>query len=211
MLKQTELDFNSSFFNTIEVEGEHEITSIEYNEEIASIYKEYFPNDKLIVTDAHQYLLDHFKEFDFIWSSPPCPTHSILNTTMVGLGQAVKYPDMQLYQQIILLNNWFSGKFCVENVIPYYEPLIKPSVKLQRHLFWTNFYVKPIDMGKTGIILEQSKLFAYGFDITKKKIKHNKAKIIRNLCNLQIGEYILNEAQGIIRKENTHQIKLELI
>ena len=41
------------------------------NEKIAKIYKYNFPNDNIIVTDAHEYLLNHFKEFDFIWSSPP--------------------------------------------------------------------------------------------------------------------------------------------
>lgn len=49
----------------------HEITAVEYKPEIAKIYQDHFPNDTVIVTDAHQYLLDHFDEFDFIWSSPP--------------------------------------------------------------------------------------------------------------------------------------------
>ena len=38
----------------------HEITAIEFNPEIAKIYQDFFPNDKVIVTDAHQYLLEHF-------------------------------------------------------------------------------------------------------------------------------------------------------
>lgn len=50
---------------------EHEITAVEYDPKIAEIYQKFFPNDKVIVTDAHQYLLEHFQEFDFIWSSPP--------------------------------------------------------------------------------------------------------------------------------------------
>ena len=57
---------------------EHEITAIENVPEIAKIYQDFFPNDKVIITNAHQYLLEHFKEFDFIWSSPPCPSHSRL-------------------------------------------------------------------------------------------------------------------------------------
>ena len=55
---------------------EHEITAVEYDPKIAAIYCDFFPNDKVIVTDAHQYLLEHCWEFDFVWSSPPCPTHS---------------------------------------------------------------------------------------------------------------------------------------
>ena len=31
---------------------------------------------------------------------------------------------MKLYEEIIFLDNYFKGKYVVENVIPYYEPLI---------------------------------------------------------------------------------------
>lgn len=58
-----------------------EVTAIEYNQEIATLYKTYFPNDTVIVTDAHKYLLDHLMDgWDFIWASPPCPSHSRINT-----------------------------------------------------------------------------------------------------------------------------------
>ena len=66
---------------------EHEITAVEYDEATAEVYTQYFPNDNMIVTDAHEYLLNHYKEYDFIWSSPPCPTHSILNMTKNGKGK----------------------------------------------------------------------------------------------------------------------------
>ena len=115
---------------------QHEITSVEHDPELARLYHKRFPNDEIIVGDAHQYLLDHMREFDFIWSSPPCPSHSRL--VMPRAGSKLQYPDMKLYQEIILLQNFFKGKFCVENVIPYYEPLI-PAKKRGKHLFWTNF------------------------------------------------------------------------
>ena len=51
--------------------GDHKVTAIEINEDRAKIYQDFFPNDNVVVGDAHQYLLDHYKEFDFIWSSPP--------------------------------------------------------------------------------------------------------------------------------------------
>ena len=57
---------------------EHEITAVEINPKIAECYKKLFPNDNVIVGDAHEYLRQHFREFDFIWASPPCPTHSVL-------------------------------------------------------------------------------------------------------------------------------------
>ena len=55
---------------------EHDITAVELDESIAKIYQDFFPNDTILIEDAHDYLLQNFKEFDFIWSSPPCPTHS---------------------------------------------------------------------------------------------------------------------------------------
>ena len=63
-----------------------EVTAVELDPEIAALYKKRFPNDIVIIADAHQYLLDHYKKFDFIWSSPPCPTHSKLNMINRGLG-----------------------------------------------------------------------------------------------------------------------------
>ncbi|HEC40865.1 MAG TPA: DNA cytosine methyltransferase, partial [bacterium] len=64
----------------------HEIIAIEIDPKIAAIYQDLFPNDKVIIADAHQYLLEHFKEFDFIWSSPPCPSHSRTNTFLHAQG-----------------------------------------------------------------------------------------------------------------------------
>jgi len=45
---------------------------------------------------------------------------------------------MSLYAEILLLKHYFKGQYVVENVIPYYEPLI-PAIKRGRHLYWTNF------------------------------------------------------------------------
>lgn len=122
--------------------NEHDITAIEYDAATADVYKAYFPNDTVIITDAHEYLLEHYKEFDFIWSSPPCPTHSDIRRCGVHAGQyAALYPQMELYQEIILLQNFApkKQKWIVENVVPYYNPLIPPTKKLHRHLYWCNF------------------------------------------------------------------------
>tara|TARA_Y100000361_G_C11084222_1_gene302795 strand:+ start:343 stop:804 length:462 start_codon:yes stop_codon:yes gene_type:complete len=113
------------------------VTAVEWDEELAKLYQERFPNDKVIVADAHQYLLDHYKEFDFIWSSPPCPTHSRSRYARRSTTSP-KFPDLKLYEEIIFLDNWVEGKYVVENVIPYYTPLIHAK-KRGRHLYWTNF------------------------------------------------------------------------
>ena len=89
-----------------------EVTAVELDQELARLYQERFPNDKVIVADAHQYLLDHYKEFDFIWSSPPCPTHSRLvqsNKNKIKM----KYPDMKLYEEILFLKHLYNGKFVI--------------------------------------------------------------------------------------------------
>ena len=123
-----------------------EVTAIEFNENIAKIYNELFPNDIVIVTDAHKYLEEHYKEYDFIWSSPPCPSHSCIrkigcNPKKNGLpSHKPIYPDMKLYEEIIFLQGYVHDektKWVIENVMPYYEPLIEAK-KLDRHLFWSN-------------------------------------------------------------------------
>ena len=117
----------------------HNITAVEWDEELARLYQERFPKDKVIVADAHQYLLDHYKEFDFIWSSPPCPSHSRINISQYTRDNwTPRYPDMALYQEVIFLDNYYKGQYVVENVIPFYEPLI-PAKKRGRHLYWCNF------------------------------------------------------------------------
>jgi DNA (cytosine-5)-methyltransferase 1 len=118
---------------------EIEVTAIEIDPKIARIYSKLYPNDKIIVGDAHEYLLKNFKNFDFIWSSPPCPTHSRMNNTLHHQG-IIRYPDMKLWQEIIFLQSWFKGKWVVENVISYYKPLIKPF-ESDRHYFWSDSYI----------------------------------------------------------------------
>ena len=81
-----------------------EITAVELDPELARLYQERFPNDTVIISDAHKYLLDHYKEFDFIWSSPPCPTHSrarYWSSSNYETTTKPIYPGMELYQEIM--------------------------------------------------------------------------------------------------------------
>jgi len=131
--------------------NKHEITAIENNEDIAKIYQDFFEEDTVIVADAHDYLLKYHMNFDFIWSSPPCPTHSRMNLVNISrFHHASRYADMNLYQEIILLKQFFEGKFCIENVISYYEPLIKPQI-IGTHYFWANFTIPKIKIRDTKI------------------------------------------------------------
>jgi DNA (cytosine-5)-methyltransferase 1 len=188
-----------------------EVTAVELDEEAARLYKERFPNDKVVVADAHQYLLDHYKEFDFIWSSPPCPTHSRARFARKSTTSAI-YPDLKLYEEILFLENWYEGKYCVENVIPYYEPLI-PAQKRGRHLYWTNFNL-PNDLNerKSSImegkdeVTQWCKFHDYNF--RKYKGKQRVDKIARNLVDYEAGLTIFNVARGIYEKPKTNQLEL---
>lgn len=130
----------------------HDITAVENVPHIADVYRKLWPNDTVVEADAHQYLLDHYKEFDFIWSSPPCPTHSRarFGLGVNGKGYAAVYPDMKLYQEIIFLRHHFNGYWVVENVQAYYKPLIHPQ-SIGRHWYWANFVIRKIKVGYTGI------------------------------------------------------------
>jgi len=189
-----------------------EVTAVEWDEELARLYQERFPNDKVIVADAHQYLLDHYQEFDFIWSSPPCPTHSRFNVSM-KTKREMKYPDMNLYQEIIFLNNFFDGKYVVENVIPYYKPLIEAKER-NRHLYWTNFNLPNIVSKRKnpalGSIKNEVKAFSefHDYDFRKYKGEQRMDKIARNLVDYEAGKTILETAIGIIKKQNVNQTEL---
>ena len=175
--------------------NEHKITAIENVPEIAKIYQDFFPNDKVIIVDAHQYLLDHYKEFDFIFSSPPCPSHSCVRKITEHQNKPI-YPDMKLYQEILLLKHYFKGKYCVENVISFYEPLIPPQ-KFAQHYFWTNFLITPFDTGKSrehkGTIetLQKRK----GFNLCGIK-NIDKRTILRNCVEPEVGLHILECVEG---------------
>tara|TARA_R110000782_G_scaffold23338_1_gene61112 strand:+ start:107 stop:748 length:642 start_codon:yes stop_codon:yes gene_type:complete len=191
--------------------NEHEITAVELDTEAARLYQERFPNDTVIVGDAHQYLLDHYKEYDFIWTSPPCPTHSRIQTGMKNIRK-MKYPDMKLYEEIILLDNFYTGKYVVENVIPYYEPLI-PAQKRGRHLYWANFKLPSILTTRKVVIgsglNEVKKLCEFhDYDFYKYKGEQPTNKMARNLVDYEAGKKILDTVLGIIIKENVNQMDL---
>lgn len=172
-----------------------EVTAVELNPKIAKIYQDFFPEDKVVVGDAHAYLLEHFEEFDFIWSSPPCPSHSAIRKELgVGTGQNKPiYPDMKLYEEILLLKHYYKGLYCVENVVSFYEPLIKPF-EFGNHFFWANFYIRPIETGSREHHAGNGKLEERkGFDL-KKYSGVDKRATLRNCVEPELGKHILHYA-----------------
>ena len=178
-----------------------EVIAVELNPKIASIYQSFFPSDKVIVTDAHQYLLEHFEEFDFIWSSPPCPTHSKIRyigtfapKEWTRQHRNPMFPDMKLYEEILFLDGYFKGKWCVENVVAWYDPLIKPQ-EIGRHYYWANFNIsaiktKPSNI-RDGSIEELQRI--QGFDLSKYQEGGglDKRLALRNCVEGEIGKEIL--------------------
>lgn len=178
-------------------DDEIEVTAVELNPEIAAIYQDFFPNDKVIVADAHQYILDHYKEFDFIWSSPPCPTHSKMNFLLQNKNNyKLKFPDMKLYEEIIFLKQWFKGNWVVENVKSYYEPLIKPQITA-RHYFWANFKIKDINI---NVKVRNDKGFTLNVKMNQRGLiikdfhnyKGDKRTLLNNCIESELGLHIFN-------------------
>tara|TARA_R110000764_G_scaffold90050_2_gene172110 strand:+ start:2036 stop:2695 length:660 start_codon:yes stop_codon:yes gene_type:complete len=200
-----------------EVKEDIEVTAVELDPELARLYQERFPNDKVIIEDAHQYLLDHYQEFDFIWSSPPCPSHSRARYWGFGAnGKKPIYPDMKLYEEVIFLQHHCKGKYVIENVIPYYEPMFNP-IKRDRHLYWTNFKLPNIlngrvknfgdsKNGSTESLESWSKFHDY--DFTKYKGNQLILKIARNLVDYEAGKTIFETMIGVVKKEDIKQTEL---
>lgn len=203
---------------------EHEVTAVELDYDIAQGYHDLYPEDTIITADAHQYLLDHYQEYDFIWSSPPCPTHSRARYGLGfhGHGLAAVYPDMRLYQEIILLKHHFKGQYCIENVQAYYEPLIKP-LSIGRHWYWTNFNIRNMQIeysgltggitttaGKRLIRKTTEELEAHlGYDLSKYNIK-NKRLLLRNCVEPIVGLHILQAALKV-PTEVSGQLEMDLL
>lgn len=174
-----------------------EVTAIESERNIAKIYKDMFPKDYVVVMDAHKCLLEHYDEYDFIWSSPPCQTHSSFRKNICVRYRDTKplYPDMRLWQEILFLQHHFNCKWVVENVKPYYKPLIEGKL-LQRHMFWSNFDIPYKEFEKDNIRKVQIPQLQEinGFDLSDYKLK-NKRQVLRNCVKPELGKYILEQVK----------------
>ena len=198
--------------------NDHDITAVELDVNVAETYKDLWPNDKVIMADAHKFLLENYKDYGFIWSSPPCPSHSRarFGFGVCGHGYDYIYPDMSLYQEAILLKHIYKGLWCIENVLPYYNYLIEPSIILGRHAYWSNFYIEPKKFDTNNMIAGNTKapgkLSQYGINGEKEFLKEmtgfdlekydgfDKRKALRNCVEPEAGLHILNCAMGVQTK-----------
>ena len=181
---------------------EHQVTAVEYMPDIAKFYQDRFPQDTVVVGDAHQYLLDHYREFDFIWASTPCPSHSRARFWASSGDTAIVdpvYPDMNLYAEILFLQHYFKGQWVVENVKPYYQPIIPPSATLGRHLFWSNYVIPAyhaIDADiKNGTRGEWEAL--HGISLEGYKFQDRTDKLLRNCVHPDLGLHVFESASQV--------------
>lgn len=165
-----------------------EVTAVEFDPEIAKAYTKRYPNDNVIVGDAWDYAAKNYLDFDFIWASPPCQTHSRLNTgNNLRWQHTRKLPDFRLYELISYLKTFCKKAFVVENVVPYYEPLIRPTAEIGRHYFWANFDLFFLSNDKFRII-EKVKIDDFkDLDLSEFNIT-NKRQAIRNEVDYEIGK-----------------------
>ena len=187
--------------------GGVEVTAIENNPKIAQIYSDFYPEDEVIIGDAHNYLLENYNKYDFIWSSPPCPTHSKMGKS--NIKRKPCYPDMKLYEEILLLQHYYKGIWCIENVMTFYEPLIPPQI-LQRHYFWANFYIMPKEFPteKTCTTKDRERLTElFGINLDK-YTGIDKRKCLRNCVLPELGLHIFNQARDIETKLDTEQLTI---
>ncbi len=99
---------------------------------------------------------------------------------------------MDLYQEVIFLKHFFKGKWVVENVNPYYSPLISGKL-IQRHLFWSNFIIPRKKFNSDKINLGKMKDFRKIADLRKYKL-NNERQVLRNCVEPKLGLHVFNMA-----------------
>ncbi|MGE4267153.1 MAG: DNA cytosine methyltransferase [Deferribacterales bacterium] len=171
------------------------ITAVEVDPLIAAVYSNRFSSDTVVIGDALSFVEFNYNDFDFIWASPPCPSHGQYrhNVGVLGKGFSPIIPDMtSLYGLITFLKTYYKGLWAVENTMPYYDFLIKPTVFLQRHPIWSNFPIPPKNFMAEGI-RDKNKISDFdGFEIISKSKIKNKRQVMRNCVNPEIGKYVLD-------------------
>ena len=173
------------------------VTAVEINPDVAEFYAAQFPDDRVIVGDAHEVLEKAVDKYDFIWSSPPCQSH----TRMVGVNGMRKYPDLKLYEEILFLQRFCKADWVVENVVPYYKPLIHGEAR-GRHMFWSNRYIPEFNTRRIpdlmNITSREALEDALGIVVGKNIYldSNDPLKVLRNCVHPELGKEIFEICTG---------------
>jgi len=181
-------------------DGSNKITHVEIDPKIAKVLEKRKPNRNVVVDDAFEYLLKNYQKYDFIWFSPPCQSNSRMIRS--GRNRKPRFPDLRLYEVKIFLDFNFDGGYVIENVVPYYEPLIKPTVKLGRHLFWASFEIEQFEVKQpkgfitTGTIKGAERLKKWlGIDYVGNIYyngNHDPCQVLRNCVHPDLGLHVFD-------------------
>ncbi len=171
-------------------------TAVERDDEIADAFLEnvnHRSEVSLLRMDVRQVLKRGFvQQFDFVWASPPCQAHSRANWRAVKARKI----DMLLWDVIEFLRK-NAKNYVVENVIPWYEPPIKWSTRIGRHVFWSNFPIVPFrprklpkDFDYWGVGFLSS---FYGLKPPQTKDGYKKRQSLRNVVDPEISYQIIKQ------------------
>lgn len=159
----------------------------------------------------------NYKEFDFIWASPPCTTHTRMRNNS-WLKKVL--PDLRLYSIIIFLDRFFDGFWVVENVISHYKPIIRPTIILDRHYFWSNFPLKEKKYNKPKgnfknlpkeVLCEYLQIEPSIIDLFKDKnwkTHDGKRQILRNCVSPELGKDIFGSIKTITLMDFINEEKI---
>jgi DNA (cytosine-5)-methyltransferase 1 len=191
------------------------VTAIDTNEECLRVYADRFPQDEIVLDDAHSYILDHHEEYQdgLLWTSPPCQSHGRM--MKASRHDTKKYFDASLWQEIVLLQHFHTGKWVVENTRSYYEPLY-PAQSVGRHQFWANFLIRaqdvhmPDDFIFLGTVADTQKLKDFHNCQYEGNIympdgnggkNHCPGQALRNMVPYQVGLDVFNSAMDDSQQE----------
>lgn len=157
-----------------------EVTHIELYSKPTRYLEENFPNDIVLRKNAWRYIPENFRDYDIVWASPSCKTHSRARVFQLSdryVNGNFELPDERLWMLIKWLKVFGSRMiWIVENVIPFYTSIEIPTALVGRHLVWSNKRIGDKSFEADQIIYKQ------------------KGSFDRDRMNPEIGKYIIEQA-----------------
>jgi DNA (cytosine-5)-methyltransferase 1 len=175
-----------------------EVTAVESDPIVAEVYQQRFPADTVIVGDALKYVELRYREFDFIWASPPCQSHGQVRDNLRvrrGASKPVIPEITMLYGLIIFLRRYCSSQWIVENVEPWYQALVQPNFVLSRHLIWNNFFIPHFECERTKNLKKMQSSEFLGHEFVQGVKGIDRRQMLRNQVNSDLGLHIFKAAQ----------------